>query len=389
VKKGCLEVADRGQENNAVFAAKNVITDGKDLWMLSNDTDVLLHFDFASLRLLDYHIMPGKILTQHAHLGLVKGGNIIYIVPYMENTLVSFDCITGKMENINIPYETGEIRKKGKFNIIAIWKNQLVLIGHAIKGIFYYDIVSQSFTRDIEYLDELEKAGCDVNVVLFSDCYCQKDNKLYIPIFYKNMILEIDLEKNINKIHKLKHEEPIRLRTIDRYEENGKEKFLLTTVNDEMLIWSPAGGIEKWRKLGLLRSKEGMYMRAYHVRKKNYYIAAEERKVFVEEDDEIRELEFEYESRGGAKEAAGGTQFEAIFKNGKDIFFQARSNGQLFRIDTAADMICRIDFDVASEKREEIIDRVCNSRPVCDTLIENMWFGLDSFLKVYVDREEK
>lgn len=382
-------MAEKIQENNAIFAAKNAIIDRNDLWLLSNDTDVLLHFDFSSLKLLGYHIIPGNKLQQYAHLGLVKSGNIIYIAPYIEDTFMFFDCKSGEMGNISIPYEPGETGKKNKFCIIAAWKNRLALIGHAIKGIFYYDIVSGRFTRDTNYYEELKKAECDVDVILFSDCCFQRENKLYMPIFRKNMILEIDLEECTNKIYKLKHEKEIRLRTIDGYDEKGKEKFLLTTVNDEMLIWSPADGIEKRKELGLLHSAEGLYMRAFHIRGKNYYIAAEERKIFVETDCGIRELEFEYESRGGAREAAGGTQFEAIFKNGKDIFFQARSNGQLFRIDTYTDIICRMDFDVMSEKRKEIIDRVCSCRPITDTLIENMWFGLDNFLEVYVGREGK
>lgn len=382
-------MADKMQENNAIFVAKSAIVDGNNLWMLSNDTDVLLHFDFVSLKLLDYLIIPGEKLIQYAHLGLVKIGDTIYIAPYVDYTLFFYNCVSGQLGNISIPYETDKIQKRNKFNIVVTWNRQLVLVGHAVKGIFYYDIATGSFTRDTGYLDALEQAGCDMNATLFSDCYCQRDNKLYIPIFCRNMVLEIDLDRKINKVYRLSHDKEIRLRTIDGYDEDGREKFLLTTVDDEMLIWSPESGVEKRKKLGLLRSKEGMYMRAFHVREKNYYIAAEERKVFVETDNKIQQLEFEYESRGGVKEAAGGTQFEAIFKEGMNIFFQARSNGQLFKIDTSVDTIYRMNFDVMPEKRNEIVNRVCRSRPVDDMLIENMWFGLNRFLKTYVGKEEK
>lgn len=382
-------MSNRMQENNAIFASMDAIIENNDLWMLSENADVLLHFDFTRLKLLDYHILPCKKLILNAHMRLRKSGNIIYIAPYMENSLVYFDYVSGEMGDINIPYEDSEIGVKNKFNIIVVWKSHLILVGHAVRGVFYYDVISGSFKKYVGYLDELKKEGCDASSPLFSDCYYQKENKLYIPIFCKNMILEIDLDTCINTIYKLQYEKEIKLRTIDGYDQDGTEKFLLTTVNDEMLIWSPVNGVEKMKALGLLRGEEKIYVRAFRMEEKNYYIAAYERKVFVEVDDRIQELEFEYESRGGYEEAVGRTQFEAVFKKGADIYFQARSNGQLFRIDTATDVVHRVDFDVTSEKRKEIADKVYSSRPIIDMLTEGAWFGLDSFLKSYVCREER
>lgn len=384
---------DARQENNAMFTAKSVLVDGNDLWMLTEDTDVLLHFDFKSLKLLDYHILPGEKRIPVAHLGLRKCGDIIYIAPYMESSFIFLNCVSGEMGDISIPYEVGEAGKKRKFCIAAVWKSQLVLVGHGVRGIFYYDTIAGSFTRDIGYLNELKKVGNGCPDLPFSDCYCQKRNKLYIPVYCKNIVLEIDMDKRTNEIYVLQHEKEIRLRTIDVYEQDGDEKFLLTTADDEMLIWSPMDGVEKMRSLGLLCGGEKIYMRAFHVKKKNYYIAAYERKVFVESEDGIRELEFEYEKRGGSAETVGDIQgyiqFEAVFKNGTDIYFQARSNGQLFRIDTATDTVHRMDFDVSPEKREEITDRVCSSRWDVDMIMENAGFGLDGFLKKYVCREAK
>lgn len=372
------------QGDNSVFAAKNVIVAGDELWMLSNNTDVLLHFDFKNLKLLDYHIIPGKKLMQYAHLALSKIENMIYIAPYMESSLVYFDCMSGEMGNIDIPYESDDAKKKDKFNIVVAWNSYLVLIGHTVRGIFYYDTLSGHFTRDVTYLEDLKKGGCDINDVLFSDSYYQRENRIYIPIYASPVILEIDLETRLNTIHKLYDEKEIRLRTIDGCSQGGKGRFLLTTTNDESLIWSPVDGIEERKAFGFLRGEEKIYMRAFHVRGKNYYFSAYERKVFVETEERIQELEFEYESKGGVEEAAGKTQFEAIFKSGFDIYFQARSNGQMFKIDTSSDTIYRMDFDVELDKRKEIINRVFASRRVIDMLTESSWFGLESFLEKYV-----
>lgn len=377
------------QENNAIFVAKSAIVDKNELWMLSNDADVLLHFDFVNMKLSNYYILPGEKLLQYSHLVMAKNGNSIYIAPYMGDMLFLFDSLSGEIKNIAIPYDASEAEQKNKFNIAVVWKSQLVLVGHAIKGIFYYDMISGGFVRDTKYLDMIKKVQYDISGFLFGDCYYQKENKLYIPLFCRNMILEIDLDKHINKIHELKYDTEIKLCTIDGYEQDGREKFLLTTKNDEMLIWSPVNGVEKMKDLGLLCGEEKVYMRAFHMNEKNYYIAAYERRVFVEIGDEIRELNFEYENKGGVKEAAGGTQFEAIFKNGTDIYFQARSNGQLFKIDTVTDAIYQIDFDIVPEKRREIIEQICISRPMVDILIENMWMDVNVFLKKYICEGKK
>lgn len=388
-----MRMENKVQENNALFASLDAVVDGDDLWLLSVDMDVLLHFDFRSLKLLDYHIIPVEKWIPYAHVRLRKCGHNVYIVPYAENSMFFYDCVSREMGKIEFPYQNGESKKRSKFNMVVVWKSCLVIVGRDIRGIFYFDTISERFTKDIGYLVELEKVGCEGSALLFNDCYYQKENKLYIPVLKKNLILEIDLEKRTNKIYELKQEKGIRLRTIDIYEQDGKEKFLLTTVDDEMLIWSPGDGIEKKRALGLLYGEYKAYARAFHVGTKNYYIASHERKVFVEEKDRIRELEFEYERRGGFNEAVGDiqgySQFNAVFRNGTDIYFQARSNGQLFKINTKIDKIQRVDFDVSLEKREEIIGQVCRSRQTVDVFMENLGFGLEYFLKKYICREDE
>lgn len=372
------------QGNNALFATYGAIIDGNDLWILTEGTDVLLHFDLTSMKLLNYYLIPAKNMVSCAHLKIIKVEDVIYAAPFKGKGLAYFNSKTEEIGNIDVPYEIHELEIKNKFNILTAWKSTLVLVGHAVRGIFYYDLSSQRFIRDTTYLEKIKRAGCEKTGILFSDCYCQRKNKLYLPILGSEFVLEADLEHREYKIYKLRHEKQISLRTIDGYVQNGKEKFLLTTTDDEALVWSPADGVESMEKLERLRGKEKIYVRAFHVGEKNYYIAACERKVFVEKEDSIRELGFAYESRGAYDEAEGYTQFEAVFKNGTEIYFQARSNGQIFRIDTTTDTIHRLDFDVTSEQKKEILRRVCHSRTISEMLIENAGFDLDSFLEMYI-----
>lgn len=368
------------QENNALFGAVYAITEGTDLWMLTYNTSVLLHFDITEMKLLDYHIISKEKIIQEAYLGVAKCGDIIYITPYRESKLVSFDVTSGEIRYIDIPYEAEEVRMNNKFVITVSWKSYLLLVGCGIKGIFYYDTVSGSFTKNMEYWECLQEEGCDVSNPLFSNTYFQKENKVYLPVRFKDIILEVDLAQKEYTIHRLNNDK-IALWTIDGYTQGKKEKFLLTTVNDEMLTWSPADGVEGVKNLGLLRGRSNLYERAYHIGGKNYFISACERKVFVESCGQIRELEFEYESRGGYQEGTWFTQFQAVFKWGNDIYFQARSNGQLFRIDTRMDIIYQVDFEVTQEDKKDMLRRIYSSRKLEDTIMENMGFKLDDLLK--------
>lgn len=373
----------RIQNDNSIFVGIGIVVDEKSLWILSEDTDTLMHFDLLTRELLDYHAISRKKLVPCAHLELQKNGNVIFVIPYRGRNLVSFDTGSGEMQYIEIPYKTDEVNKDGKFCIAIIWKFYLILVGYNIKGIFYYDTTSGSFTRDMEYLGKLEKLGCDLSKPLFSDNYYQYEEKVYMPVYSQNIILEIDLETHASRVYELQHKKKIKLCTIDGYIQNGKEKFLLTTTDDEMIIWSPDSGIEKIEELKILTVYEKIYKRAFHIREKNYYIPAYERKVFVETDGAIKELEFEYESRGGFDGNSGHTQYEAVLKKDKDIYFQARSNGQLFRIDTETDKVYRIDFDVLSDKQEEVMYRVCSGREI-SVLNETACLRLDRFIKIII-----
>ena len=73
-----------------------------------------------------------------------------------------------------------------------------------------------------------------------------------------------------------------------------------------------------------------------------------------------------------------------MFKNGDDIYFQIRSNGQLFKIDTNTDVVHRLDFDVTEAQKKELIRQACKHRTDIDELIENAGFSLDNFLDMYI-----
>lgn len=365
------------QDNNSIFTSACAIVDGMDLWMLTNETDILCHFNFGNMKLIDCFFVPGDEMLDRSHFVIRKNKNKIYVIPYKAEQLYIFDVLSKKFEECQIPYGKN---KKNKFMIAEACGTHLVMIGHEIHGIICYDEKTDTFVKYTEYLTELEKAGCDISKPLFLDGYCRYENRLYIPVYSTNLVLQLNLEDVTYNIYKLSDKKEIKLRTIDRYDDGG-EKFLLTTVDDEMLVWSINYGIEKIKKLEVLKGNRKAYVRAFYISGKNYYISAWERKVFVENGSQITRLDFDYESRGAFDEL-NHTQFEAIFKYGEDIFFQARSNGQIFKIDTRTDKVHCINFCVTQKEKEKIIYQICKYRNKVSLLMESSFCNLNLFLGI-------
>lgn len=371
------------QDNNSIFTSASAIVDGTDLWLLTNETDILCHFNLDSMKLMDYFFVPGKEMLDRSHFVIRKNKNKIYIIPYKAEHLYIFDVLSQKFKECQIPYGKNQ---NNKFMIAETYGTYLVMIGHEIHGIIYYDEETDTFVRYTDYLTELESAGCDISKPLFLDGYCRYENRLYIPVFSMNLVLQLNLEDATYNIYELLGEKEIKLRTIDRYNDGG-EKFLLTTVDDEMLIWSINYGIEKMKKLEVLKGDRKAYVRAFCINRKNYYISAWERKVFVENGSQLTRLDFDYENRGAFDEL-NYTQFEAIFRCGEDIFFQARSNGQIFKIDTRTDEVNCVNFNVTQEEKEKIIYQVCKYRNKVKLLMESSFCDLNLFLRILYSNEQ-
>lgn len=363
---------------NIFFVSKNVLVEEDSLWMLTNDTNVLCQFDLSSMKYLSSFVLPEKKITQYGHYSFTKVGKNVYVLPFINEDMFVIDIQTGEIKREKIPYKNSEKTQYGKFRIIGNDDNKILMIGHNIKGIFVYD--DKGFRVSYKYLDILKGAGIDITQEdsFFSDCYLQLGSKIYIPLYKNNYLFIVNIENESYQI--IKMDEEIRLRTIDII--NEKEAiFLFTTVDDERVIWSLKKGIIEKRKLNVLNLGEKIYIRAYYINNKYYYISAYERKIFVEKDYKMLEIPFEYPN-GEILEEGIFTQFEAVFKNGKNIFFQARSDGSVFYIDTESDSIKRKDINISQEQKNSLIKETYYGKKNEDVWKENYCLNLSNFIEI-------
>lgn len=372
-------VQNKNQIDNSMFASSSLLVEGEYIWFLTSQTDVLIRFRISDMKLMEYYIVPGEYLQKDMHVRLENADNRIYIVPYRGDGLFYFDKKTKMVKEISSSIFKKGMLEKRKFRIAAFWKGHLFFVGHEISCI--YDLEEETSRVSVikAYLDVLSTAGAETKGAIFSDCFYQDGNMLYIPLVNQSYILCMNLEDRSFYPFQLSGRKKIRLCTIDKYED--KEKFLLTTLDDEKIIWSPKNGLEEWEELGVLR-KEKMYLHAYHINNKNYYIPAKERKIYIEKEGIIRILPFVYPINTKYPEY-DTIQYEVVDKFSNIIYFQIR-DGHFFYIDTVKDEIHNMNFSVSNDTMREIKKHVLDVRNIPKTVEERYCFHLGDYLEMVV-----
>ena len=364
--------------NNILFVSKNILVEDNLLWMLTNDTNVLCQFDLSNMKYLSSYVLPIDKVIQYGYYAFTKVGKNVYVLPFRNEDMFVIDVQNGEIKKEKIPYRSSDRAQRGKFHIVGNVNNKLLMVGHNIKGVFVYD--EKGFCVSYEYLDIIKEAGIDINQEdsFFSDCYLQLGSKIYAPLYKKNYLFVVNIAEESYQIIKI--EENVRLRTIEIINEK-EEIFLFTTVDDERVIWSPKKGVIEKKNLNVLKLGEKLYTRAYYINNKYYYIAAYERKIFVEKNNKMVEIPFEYPMGEIFKEGEC-TQFEAVFRNERGVFFQARSEGSIFYIDTESDSIKQIDISISKEQRDSLIKKSYYGKKIEFIWNENSYLNLLYFIDI-------
>ncbi|MBE5848635.1 MAG: hypothetical protein E7298_00525 [Lachnospiraceae bacterium] len=364
------------QSDNSMFVSKCAFVDGDDLWMLTNETNILCRFDFRKMELQDYYVIPVRKITSNEHLSVCKGNNHVFVLPYLGTDMYVLDINTGQLEKEALPFSEEEKTKLGKLIISVFYNGKLYILGHSVKGIFCYNPEHNSWTgSSYAYLEDIKNEGIDIEKPFLNDCFYMSEGNLYTPIDKTNLFIRFDLNSLSHDILKINGN--YRLRTIDCID---GEKFLFSTYDEERIVWSFSKGIEDERCLNVTDVEEKAFMRVFFRNGKFYYISANERRVFVETNGEIQELFFDYEDNDIFP--VGLTQFEAIFINEENIYFQARYNGQLFYIDTMDDSIHKLNIAVNKEKKAEVYSSFYRNLHNRIVITENNIFGLGDFIRI-------
>ena len=169
---------------NNFFVSNNAFVENNDIWMLTNKTNTLCHFSFPDMKFLAHYELPTERIIEYGYLSIAKIQQFIYVIPFVWEDIYKVDTETGKTICIKVPYLDGDNGKYGKFKIVCSYGDKLLLIGHAVKGLFIVDNNGIRIKTDL--YDTLEKMGIysTTEDIWFSDCHVVIDNVIYVPVFH-------------------------------------------------------------------------------------------------------------------------------------------------------------------------------------------------------------
>ncbi len=354
---------------NKYFSSRNIVIDNNTLWLITNYSGILCKFRFPEMIMESYYILPKEESMEYSYLAFCIYGNYIYIAPYMSKEFVIFDVKNEIFSCVKIPYKTGTENNNNKFHIIFEYNENIYLIGQGVDGIFKYDIRKKEFQKRENYIAKIEDLRCVAEV--FSDNYFVENNMVYIPINERNMLFIIDLDSREQKL--IDFDKKYRFRTIDKIE----EKIILTTFDKEKVTWDTKTEEIIEEKIPI--DEIGFFWKVFVIDKSIVYIVACDKKVYLETEDGVNEIEVNYDKYGSLRK--GYTQFEATLKNSNGVFFQARTSGQLFFLDIDNREISEMDFYADEEEVVHMLrESLKNEKSNCMYRLERSEFGINDYL---------
>lgn len=366
-----------------IIGARQTIVDGDILWMLSFYVNCLLKIDLKEHRLIGaYEIPNGNIGVEQGHVGILKMGDMIYIFPFHGKGIFSFDVQRTEFKEIgSLGKENGE---NGNYAVVAKFDKYIYFIEMWGKGI--YRLNSEDGSIEPKYFgdDEWRVIHPQNSGDFLFDRSCQKEDKLYIPVFMRNIIVELDLRKFTYILHVLYEVPNIHLRGIDS---SGKN-FILSTTEDELIIWKP-GSILEIHRLGILKGELKSYYKIIQKDDIKILFPEWEKKIILIKNKDYAAYEcLPFHSIDNASRPEHAcTQFMAVFEYNDMIAFQVVSNGQIYYIDIENKKIVEADIEIPEQIHGAVIGSALRNklRNERGSINETSLYELRAFLSIWRD----
>lgn len=355
---------EKKQPDYTSLTGRSALLEDNVLWILTEYADTLVKIDWKRRKLENVFYIPVFRHIDYAFTKMLKIKNKIFIFPHYSNRLFVFDITKESFEEIILPLREMDVTSYTFIDIVAYIDKYLFFAGIGYHGICVLDLQTNRIEIIRDYIPMLKEQGVDIGIdvkkgkIVFSTEFCQKDDKLYIPVYKKNFIIIFDMHKRESVLCKVNEPSDLRLLTISLC----GDVFLLTTEKEERILWSQQDGVleYKWDKTGLANHEnQGVgFCKVIEIDNEVYYIPEWRRTLYYEEGSSLKELVFNYPQGNVDFVEFFSTQYEAVFIEEKKIYIQARSNGQFLCLDTEKKKVELIDFDFSAEDEKKIISEL-------------------------------
>lgn len=363
--------------HNEFLVSKYAFAENGYIWMLTEQTEILCCIDIQRRKPITYLVIPGIRTEDNSDMIMKNTRDSVFFSSCNDMRLFKFE--KNKHVFINI-FDTIGIKgklKRGCYELIGAYADCLVFFLKESESIVYFDVNTGNMFEDIEVFSELKKNGVEINEHIFSESFFQDDDKLYIPINEQNFIMMINISKQSYNIYQLSNDINFKLITIDKDTLNGD--FLLTTKENQGIVWNPDEGIKRVMEFKNT-NQNNVYRDAFSVNGHNYYIPAYKRNIYAEVSDELKEMKFDFPDVEGKFRENVFEQYRACFKYENYVFFQARTNGQMYFIDTENNLIQEYNVEITHEEKANYIVGSYREHKKPDFYTEEYDFALSDYL---------
>lgn len=360
----------------SIRTSNDAIIDNDDLWVVSDYTNVLLNYDMSKGILKGIYYFPEEIIDTYFSVSFIKAEDTIFFAPYNSKKLWSFHIPTKQFEVYDLMLGDKEKNEKKKFGIIIYYGNGLLLVGHKIRSIYYFDLEIKKVRKYDEYINILAKKGIKSDETLLGYNYVIVDDILFIPMLTHNIIVSFDLLNHYFEVYEVGDLITKGFETIG-YLDN---QFILTNNRGDKIIWSYKSDKTKIKRLGMLESEIRSYKTVIQYEELSVYFAAYEKKIILENSKgELGRIPFSYPE---AKLFPDGvySKFEFIKKVKDRVYFQVRSNGDCFYLDLKQMVINPLNLEVPEKIYEEIVCRLFDSNDGSRIVIESEVVNIINYL---------
>ena len=367
--------------NNAPLLAFETKCDSDELWMLSCEYNVVTCFSRATMKLIDYFIIPRNSDDRNSYLMMAMTKEKIYILPYLDNKIYFIDRNTRTINELDI--DIGTISSNGmKIVFGQAINNKIIMLSSATKGILVYDEINKSVSIHNEFAKEIGIYLCKEEFDFNEYVVCD-GSVLLALVNNSTLVLEYMLDEGKYQVHDFQKFAPqlSTIRTMDKYGNSDRLRCFLTTASGFDCVWEPSTGkVDLVYEDGYNDSIQ--YIHVYEYNNKKYYVGKNREEIRIIENNHtmVKSIEFDkYPTTSNV------VKFGMVYKSNRGIFLQRRKDDYIYFLNFQNDEISKTEFKISRDKKESILNEVY-SEGFKGLGMETNTFGLGTFLNALLSK---
>ena len=340
------------------------------IWFVTAYGAFLLRISVETNRIIESYEIPFVDTDkEYSFISLLYCDNKLLLVPYNERNIIIFNIKEQSFECMKVDYDIRDVNLQNRFREMLLFNDWYYLIGYQIHSI--YKISRISGNSECIKMDDEDGLFCVSGVIM-------KGNKLYIPMYEKAIVVMLDLIKGSY--------EKKEIETSDRTGFVGIVEF-----NELIMLISRKGDIilcdEHMREVKRSRldytgdDGSDIVFRAVAYNQGVYCFGLINTNIwYISNESVIEDLKFDYPHLNEALNE--NSKYEMIVSAFDALFFQIRTNGALYRINSDQKIEeCKLELDKKLINR--IRNRFMNKKQL---FLENNITGLEGFIN-YITEE--